>query len=689
VAVSDLLAAPTTRLLTLTGPGGVGKTRLALAVAEQVTPKFPDGVVFVSLAPLADLALVAPAIAEQLGVRERAGQTLRETLSMRLAGKRLLLVLDNCEHLLPVALLLAGLLRACPALRVVTTSRAPLRLSGEHLYPVSPLALPDADRLPPLEDLGQIAAVRLFIDRVRAVKPDFALNEANTPAVVKIVGRLDGLPLAIELAAARARVLSPAALSARLDRRLPLLTGGAQDLPDRQRTLRDTIAWSYDLLAPDEQALFRSLGVFMGGWTLVAAETVADLGVQFDVLEGMTALLDASLLQHEEQDPEGRYSMLETVREFALERLTERDEESVTRDRHACFFRDLAERAGPDIFVIADRTLLAIMDREHDNLRGALTWSRDSGDHDTLLRLAGALAGFWYYRGYLREGQRWLEQALEARGDHQVPRPRAWALTASGMLANVCGDTDRAAALLTESFPWWERSGDTLGYTFAGSLLGGVRVSQGRYEEAAALFAANEAYFRDNEAHLHEIGRDDFLAHARFHLGVIAWVQGDEARARSLLRDAVALNDRAVTPADAIDSLRYLGLIACAAGGVDEATMWFREEWKRLREFGSRAQIAVGLADVATLAVAGEAWQPAVRLFANAEALLQAEAAAFSLPARDHYERAHARATKALGDAAQTVAAAGRALTLEQALAEAAAVLNLDDTGDAGASAVL
>jgi predicted ATPase/transcriptional regulator with XRE-family HTH domain len=686
VAVAGLLAAPTIRLLTLTGAGGAGKTRVALAVAERVVPAFPDGVVFVELAPLGDPALVVSTIAERLGVRERAEQPVHDALTIHLAGKRLLLVLDNCEHLLPAAPQVAALLGACPALRVVTTSRAPLHLSGEHLYSVLPLELPDVGRLPPLEELGQIAAVRLFVERVRAVESDFALNEANAPAVVEIVHRLDGLPLALELAATRVRVLPPAALAARLERSLSLLTGGAQDLPSRQRTLRETIAWSYNLLASNEQALFRRLGVFAGGCTLEAAEAVAALNNQGDVLEGMTALLDASLLQREEQDIEPRYTMLTTIREFAQERLVASSEESAARSRHARYFRDLAERAGPDIFVMADPAMLGMIEREHDNIRATLAWSRVTSDHDTLLRLAGALAGFWYYRGYLSEGRRWLDQALETPEDADVPRPRAWALTASGLLANVCGEADRATALLTASFPWWERSGDTLGHAFAVSLLGGVRVSQGRYDDASVLFAANETYFRDNEAYLHEIGRDDFLAHARFHLGVIAWVQGDDARARSLLRDAVALNDRAVTPVDAIDSLRYLGLIACVGGDLDEAAKWFREELTRLQQLGSRAAIAVGLADMATYAAAREAWQPAVRLFAKAEALLTAEAAAFSLPARDHYKRAHARAREVLGDSAQAVAAAGRTLTLEQALTEAETVLELDHDGGTDAT---
>jgi predicted ATPase/transcriptional regulator with XRE-family HTH domain len=680
-AVATLLAQPTIRLLTLTGPGGTGKTRLALAVAEQVAPAFPDGVVFVSLAPVADPALVAPTIAERLGVRERADQTLRDALVTHLAGKRLLLVLDNFEHVLTAAPLVAELLGACPALRVLTTSRTPLHLSGEQLYPVSPLELPETGRLLPLAELGQTAAVRLFVDRVRAGKPDFALSEANAPAVVEIVQRLDGLPLALELVAARARALSPAALSVRLDRSLPLLTGGAQDLPYRQRTLRNTIAWSYDLLPPHEQTLFRRLGVFAGGCTLETAEAVAALDAPFEVLEGMVALLDTSLLQTREQEAELRYSMLETIREFALERLTESGEEPVTRDRHARYFRDLAEGTGPRIFrifAIGDPIQLGMIEREHDNLRAALGWSRDTGDHDTLLRLVGALTLFWFYRGYLNEGQRWLEQALKTPPDAAAPWPRAWALTGSGLLANVCGETERAIEMLTASFAWWEQTDDALGRAFADTLLGGVYVSQGRYDEAAELLAPNEAYFRENEAFLRDAGREDFLAFPRFLLGLIAWVNGDDVRARSLLQDAVTLNDRTGLQADAIDSLRYLGLIACAARDLNEAARWFREEWVRLRQLGNRAAIAVGLADAATLAAAREAWQPAARLFAKAEALLQAEAAAFSLPARDHYERSYHRAWEALGDAASAAAVAGRALTLEQALSEAEAVLEPD-----------
>jgi tetratricopeptide (TPR) repeat protein len=367
--------------------------------------------------------------------------------------------------------------------------------------------------------------------------------------------------------------------------------------------------------------------------------------------------------------------MLETVREFGLERLEASGEETTTRDRHARFFLDLAESVSPDLMVTAPPTLLDVIDREHDNMRASLGWTRETGQHDTLLRLAAALGMFWYYRGHLHEGQRWLRQALETPADDAPPWPRAWALTASGLLAAVCGETDHAAELLMESFSWWEKTGDAWGYATARSLLGGVYVSQGRYDQATALFAPNETYFCDT-------GHDVMLGHARFHLGVIAWVQGDDVHARSLLRDAVERYDRSGASADAIDPLRYLGLLACATGDLDEAATWFDEVVTRLRQRGSRAALAVGLADVGTLAAAREAWQLAARLFAKAEALLKAEAAAFSLPARDHYDRAHARARQSLGDDAYQVAAAGRALTLEQALAEAEAVLELDrDSG--------
>jgi predicted ATPase len=603
-----------------------------------------------------------------LGVREE-GSGLTDRLSRVLSGKRLLLVLDNFERVVDAAQTVSDLLARARGLKVLVTSRTPLHISAEREYPLLPLPVPDPTQLPSLERLSQFEAVRLFVERAQAVKPDFTVTAANASAVAEICYRLDGLPLAIELAAALVRLFPPHALLQRLEKRLPLLTRSARDVPARQQTMRDAIAWSHDLLTPEEQIHFRRLAVFPGGCTLEAAEAVVNQEGTHDVFAGVASLVDTSLLRQEEIEGEPRFRMLETVREFGLERLEASGEGTATRDRYAGYFLTLLDRRDLKDF---DQAWLDAIAHEHDNLRAALGWSWESGKHDTLLRLAGGLVWFWYYRGHLHEGQRWLSQALEAPPDDAAPRPRAWALTGGGLLANVSGETDPAAERLTASFEWWERSGDAFGYMIARSLLGGVRVNQGRYDEAAALFASNEAALRD-------AGDASWLGHASFHLGLIAWVQGDEARARSLLRDAVAHFDRSRAPANAIDPLRYLGLLACAAGDLDEAAIWFGEEVTRLRQEGNRAALAVGLADVATLAAAREAWQPAVRLFAQAEALLKAEAAAFSLPARDHYERAHARARQALSDDAYHAAAAGRMLTLEQALVEAETVLSTTD----------
>jgi predicted ATPase len=450
--VAALLDESAVRLLTLTGPGGTGKTRLALAVAERVATKFADGVSFVSLAPLSDPAFVGSAIVHQLGVREAAGQVLIDRLQTYLAGKRLLLVLDNFEHLLPAAPLVADLLKMCPSLRVLATSRAPLRLSGEHIYPVPPLALPDPDRLPPPADLAQTEAIRLFVERAQAGRSDFALTEANAAAVGEIVHRLDGLPLALELAAARVRVLSPAALLARLDRRLPLLTDGARDAPQRQRTLRDTIAWSFDLLTPDEQRLFRRLAVFAGGCTWDAAESVCG-AEDLDFLLALTTLVDESLLRQEEAAyGDGRYTMFETIREFALEQLAASHEEESVRARHAAYFVDLVRQGEAAILGPMERHWSQRLWWERGNLGAALRWTEQHGPVDAFLQLATGLAWFRDLWGDHTEGRYWIERAVEVRhqGSDLAIRTKA-VFYAGWFLIMFPGQLERHRALIEEA----------------------------------------------------------------------------------------------------------------------------------------------------------------------------------------------------------------------------------------------
>ncbi|MGH2602932.1 MAG: ATP-binding protein, partial [Dehalococcoidia bacterium] len=435
-AMRSLLLDRAVPLLTLTGPGGVGKTRLALAIAHEVGASFSDGTVFVNLTPMSDPDLVLAAIALSLGVRDAGDRPLLEQVVAYLKPKQLLLVLDNCEHVLAAAPSLADLLAACPAVQIVATSRAPLRIQAEHLFPVPPLALPDPARSASSGDLATTAAVALFVERGRAIDTGFALTEANAAAIAGICLRLDGLPLALELAAARLRLLSPQALLALLSRRLTLLTDGARDLPARQRTLRDAIAWSYELLTSEARHLLRQLAVFAGAFDLAAAAAVVGAD-ESAILAELTALVDQSLIQRVGSAEGGvRFGMLETIREFALERLRDADEEVAARRAHALYFLEFAERVeavlyGPDMRQWLDR-----MGEAWPDLQAALASYIEAGDTLGELRLAAMMSEFWSYRGHLPEGIAALIHALE-RNRNAPPGPLARGLSELAFLRYI------------------------------------------------------------------------------------------------------------------------------------------------------------------------------------------------------------------------------------------------------------
>ena len=550
-----------TRLLTLTGPGGVGKTRLALAIAAAVADEFADGVAWVDVSALRDGELVPAAVASALGLRDD-GRPLLEALQAALAGQRLLLILDNMEQVLTAAPLIAQLLSAAPDLTVLATSRTRLRLRGEREQPVEPLAVPAAVAAgAPLEGLAGVAAVRLFVERAQAVASGFTLTAENAGAVAAICRRLDGLPLAIELAAARVKLLSPAALLTRLERRLPLLTSGARDLPARQQTMRDAIAWSYELLAPAEQALFRRLAVFAGGFTLDAAEAVSRGGEAASSqasapapitqlppeppstgggslpsspsngLDLVSALVDQSLLRAGEgPSGEPRFTMLETIRELGLEQLAASGEAEMIRQAHAAYCMDVVEWAERELIGTEQAAWLDRLEAELDNLRAALAWTIEH-DPAANLRLASALWRFWWMRGHLREGRGWLEAALARDGGSTAERAKAF--HAAGDLAQEQGDYDQASPLLEAGLTAARQAGASAVAAQCLNALGFVARNQGAYARAMALHGEALAIER-------ALGDRRAVACTLGNLGSIAQNRRENAQAEALFAEALA-----------------------------------------------------------------------------------------------------------------------------------------------------
>jgi predicted ATPase/DNA-binding CsgD family transcriptional regulator len=534
-AVLDLLDQPFPRLLTLTGPGGAGKTRLALAASARLLDRFADGVFFVDLSALRDPALVPSTIARSLGVHETGDEPLMQSIQRHLAPRAVLLVLDNFEQLLPAAPAVATLLGACPHLKVLVTSRAALRLSGEHELPVPPLAVPDLRQLPEIDALTQYEAVALFLQRAQAVRPDFQVTTANAAAIAELCARLDGLPLAIELAAARVKLLSPQALLARLGNRLALLTGGSRDRPARQQTLRGTIDWSYELLDPGAQRLFMQLAVFAGGATLESIEAVcAGAALPTGVLDGLSSLTDESLLrQGESPSGETHFDMLETIREYALERLEASGEAEVIRERHARHYLALVEAAEAGLKGAEQRAWLGRLALEDDNARAALAWALQRHDATLALRLAGALGPYWQMHDHLTEGQAWMEQALALEAV-TAPDVRARALTAGGGLAFLRGDTPRAISWQQESLELWRQLGDSFGLAAALHNLARAVHYQARYEEAERLYQETLALRR-------QIDDRRGLAATLNSLGVLMRDRGDDPTARALYEESLGL----------------------------------------------------------------------------------------------------------------------------------------------------
>jgi predicted ATPase/class 3 adenylate cyclase len=663
-----LLKDETVRLVTLTGPGGTGKTRLALQAAAELLDRFEDGVFVIDLAPLSDSGLVLSTIAAILGVREAAGLSLRDGLVAYLGTKQLLLVLDNYEHLLQAAPVAADFLATSPGLRILATSRAPLRLKAEHQYPVEPLQLPTPAQLRAAEGLPEIAAVTLFLQRAQAVKPDFTIDDENAPAVAEICLRLDGLPLAIELAAARVKLLPPQALLARLEKRLPVLTGGARDAPTRQRTLRETIAWSYDLLQSDAQTLFRRLAVFASGTTFDALETVANPERELDAFAVLAELIDQSLVRQEEgTDGEPRFRILETIREFALGRVQGSGEASDARQRHLAWYVMQAEQAEREMRGPGELLALVRLEAELDNVRAALTWALEQ-EPESALRLAAALFPFWVARLHLAELRSWLERALDqgATADTSV---RAKALSALAGVVWGQGDTALAGELAEEALALARGAGKGIDHArvLFGALLKVANASGEQGDDARVIALLEEAL---DVARIHGLAAQAALALNQ--LGYVAYDHGDCARAVLLLKEAVALSREAGHLEGTAMFLHSLGEVVVAAGDVARAANYFQDSLALFQQLRHPMGIAWCLAGVARAAAAGGQAERAARLFGAVATLREVLDAPVVVGEAAEHERGMAMVQDVLGSEAITAALrAGRALTLDEAIAEA------------------
>jgi predicted ATPase/class 3 adenylate cyclase len=655
----------TSRLLTLTGPGGTGKTRLAVRIAAGLVSAFSDGVFFVDLAPLTDPALVGPTVARTLGITEQGERPIIDILKEHLEPRRVLLVLDNFEHLLAAREVVEDLLEAALRLSALVTSRSILNLYGEQEFPVPPLALPDPSASANLEELSQNEAVALFIERAQAAKPAFSITNENALAVAEICVRLDGLPLAIELAASRTRLLEPGEILARLGQRLPLLSTGARNLPARQQTLRGAIGWSYELVDRPEQSLFGRLAIFADGCTLRAAEAVCNPGDELglDTLDGLASLVDQSLVRRMAEAGETRFGMLETIREYALDRLgADGDLDEIGR-RHLRYFRDLAESAerhfvGPDQIDWLDR-----FEREHENVRRALRRAVDAGDANDGLQLAAAIWRFWFQRGYLREGRAWLEELIGLQ-PNAVSTARAKAWSALGGLTYWLSDAEATQSAYECAVRLYRELGDREAEAEALYNLAYVPVVQGDLRASRERFEVSLALARD-------IGRADLVAKNQLVLGVAARQAGDVLAGLSLVEQAVTFFREGDDRFQLAWGLGEMATAYSMLGRRAEGRMAYLEALRLFAEARSLPGIGASLQQIAVFASSEGLHAQAVRVMAAAAALTETTGATLPwilTPPRDVEEPARL----VIGDeAVEKALAEGRRMTLEEAVEHA------------------
>jgi predicted ATPase/transcriptional regulator with XRE-family HTH domain len=697
--VGALVCSGDVQLVTLCGPAGVGKTSLAVRVAFENTLAFAHGAVLVELATIADPALVPSAIAQALGVRESADSRARESVIQSLATREMLLVLDNLEQLTPIAGWIGDLLETCNRVTVLATSREALHLRAEHVYAVKPLET--------------AAAAELFVRRAQSVQPGFTLTSANDAAVTTIVARLEGLPLAIELAAPRIRLLPAKALAARLDRRLPFLAEGAVDLPRRQQTMRGAIAWSYDLLEPDEQYLFRALAALYGGGSIEAARAVAgaDESQSRPFLLRLAALVDKSLLSLEEDaDGEPRVSMLEMLREYAYEQLSASDELDAARSRHAAYFAGFARTAEPELGGSQQVLWVNRLEREHPNMRAALQWALDRGETTFGLELAGSVWRLWWLRGYLTEGQEWLrkfldlvpsatppvhkglhakvlralvvlmsgfgnfndalgpcEEAIRLHREAGDDSGLGGSLTSLGIIMQFRGDFARAMELHEESLAIRRRLGDELGMAVAHSNLASVAFTKGDLIAAARFAEESATIYR-------RIGHTSGMSHALMKLGLVAMLEGHYERAERLFEETLRLQKSLGSSGNMFYSLTNLGGVAHKQGHLDVALARYHEALDLLRAVPNKPAIAATLEGLAAaIASAGDP-RRAARIFSAADALRRTIGAPRFPTERADYEASVEATRVALGAGVfETEWQIGASMTLERTLEEARA----------------